>query len=109
MIRSKHDSLMVRTNRSAEALRFGDRGGRRTTCTSAAASVSRKARVNRGSRSWIKKRFPGQKAIADIGQVAGDLGHPSAVGLRPDPGDVDAARGQVDEEEHGEPRQPATG
>src|SRR5215510_5061381 len=61
MIRSKLDSLMVRTNRSAYAFRFGDRGGRRTTCTSAAASVSRKARVNRGSRSWIRKRFPVRK------------------------------------------------
>src|SRR5215813_9649926 len=33
------------------------RGGRRTPCTSAAARVSRKVSVNRGSRSWIKKRF----------------------------------------------------
>jgi hypothetical protein len=36
------DSLIVRTNRSANALRFGDR---RTTCTPAAANVSRNAKV----------------------------------------------------------------
>jgi hypothetical protein len=40
---------------------------------------------------------PCQKAIADIGQVAANLVHPGAVRLRRDAGDVDAARGQVDE------------
>ena len=39
--RSTHDSLMVRTNRSANAFTFGDRGGRRTGVTPPASSVSR--------------------------------------------------------------------
>src|SRR5262249_39113495 len=52
---------------------------------------------------------PLQKAVTDIGQIAADLAHPGAVRLWRDLGDVDATRGQVDDEEHGEPRQPATG
>src|SRR4030095_11692291 len=108
MIRSRQDSLMVRTTRSAYALRFGDRGGRRTTCTSAAASVSRKATVNRGSRSWIRKRFPVRKpsptsvrlrAIWLIHALSGSGAMP-AMWMR---------RGQGDQAEHCEPRQPETG
>src|SRR5262249_10259690 len=38
------------TRRSAYAIRFGSRGGRRTTRAAAAVSVSRNASVNRGSR-----------------------------------------------------------
>src|SRR5262249_61153388 len=52
---------------------------------------------------------PLQKAVTDIGQIAADLAQPGAVRLWRDLGDVDATRGQVDDEEHGEPRQPVTG
>ncbi|HJZ78504.1 MAG TPA: hypothetical protein VKE51_42545 [Vicinamibacterales bacterium] len=38
---------------------------RRTACTPAAASVSWKARVNRGFRSRFRKRFPIRKPIGD--------------------------------------------
>jgi len=34
---------------------------RRTACAPAAARISWKARVNRGSRSWFRKRFPVRK------------------------------------------------
>ncbi len=56
--RSRHDSLMLRTKRSANALRFGERGGSRTGSTPALANVSRNAAVKSGSRSWIRKRLP---------------------------------------------------
>jgi hypothetical protein len=41
-----------------------------------------------------------QKAVAGICQVATHLGHPGRVGLRGDPGDLDAPRRQVDDEQH---------
>ena len=58
IIRSRHDSLIVRTKRSAYAFRFGECGGSRTASTPVAASVWRNASLNSGSRSWSKKRFP---------------------------------------------------
>src|SRR5262249_33486269 len=54
-----------------------------------------------------QEAFPCQKAVANIGQVASDLIHPRGVGLWCDARDVDAARGQVDHEEHRESRQAA--
>ena len=54
IIRSRQDSLMLRTNLSACAFRFGDRGGNLTDSTSKSATMFRNSAVNRGSRSWIK-------------------------------------------------------
>jgi hypothetical protein len=65
--------------------------------------------VNNGSPIVDQEAFPRQKAIVDIREVAAHLAHPGAVWLRRNAGNVDAARAQVDDEEHGEPRQPATG
>jgi hypothetical protein len=46
----QHDSLILRTNRSAWAFRFGDRGGNFTDCTPALASMVRNSSVKSGSR-----------------------------------------------------------
>ena len=48
-----------------------------------------------------------QKAITGIRQVATHLAHPGGVGLRRDPGDLNAARREFDDEEHGDPCQAA--
>src|ERR1051325_4520681 len=48
---SRQDSLMVRTNLSANAFRFGDRGGSLTDLTPTPASRFRNSVVNSGSRS----------------------------------------------------------
>ena len=54
IIRSRQVSLMLRTNLSACAFRFGDRGGNLTDSASKSATMFRNSVVNRGSRSWIK-------------------------------------------------------
>src|SRR5262249_14811655 len=59
--RSRHDSLILRTKRSANAFRLGDFGGSRTVSTPAAARVSRNVAVNSGSRSWRRNRLPSKK------------------------------------------------
>src|SRR5437879_3524367 len=51
-------SFIVRTNLSAYAFKFGDRGGNLTDWMPASASVLRNSFVYSGSRSWIRKRFP---------------------------------------------------
>jgi len=56
-----------------------------------------------------QEAFARQEAIVGIGDVATHLAHPRSVGLRRDAGDLDSARRQVDDEEHGKPRQAATG
>lgn len=76
----KDDSLIVRTKRSAYALRFGERGGRRTVCTPAVATVSRKVSEKSGSRSCSRKRVPREEPTR-VGQVATALGDPGAVGV----------------------------
>ena len=43
-----------------------------------------------------QEAFLCQKAIADIGQVASDLSHPSTVGLRRDARNEESTCGQVD-------------
>ena len=44
----------------AQAFRFGERGGSFTDCTPVAPKISRNSAVNKGSRSWIKYRFPSE-------------------------------------------------
>src|SRR6516225_6429743 len=44
--------------------RFGERGGSLTDCTPVASKISRNSEVNKGSRSWIKYRFPVRKPSA---------------------------------------------
>lgn len=51
IIRSRQDSLMLRTNRSACAFRFGDRGGGFTGFTPAQAIMAKNSAVDSGSRS----------------------------------------------------------
>jgi hypothetical protein len=46
IIRSRHSSLIVRTNLSAKAFKFGDHAGRRTDFTPAASRIERNSFVN---------------------------------------------------------------
>jgi hypothetical protein len=52
--RSKQDSFMLRTKRTAYAFRFGDLGGNFTDWTPAVESIARNSSVNSGSRSWMR-------------------------------------------------------
>ena len=58
IICSRKDSMIVRTNLSACAFRFGDRGGNFSDFTPALPISSRNSAVNSGSRSWIRYRVP---------------------------------------------------
>ena len=44
-----------------QVFKFGELGGSLTACTPALCRISRNSTVNRGSRSWIKYRFPVRK------------------------------------------------
>src|SRR5579859_2086516 len=95
IIRSKHDSLMVRTKRSAWAFRFGERGGSFTGCTPVVASVSRNSAVNNGSRTWIRYLFPDQEAFGSVSEIACQA-HPESIGLPGQSGDLHPSARQVD-------------
>src|SRR6516225_3901863 len=56
-MRSRQDSLIVRTNRSAWAFRFGECGGSLTDSMPFVARIWTNSAVNKGSRSWIRYRF----------------------------------------------------
>ena len=56
-----------------------------------------------------QEAFARQEAIVGIRDVAAHLAHPGGVGLRGDAGDLDSARRQLDEEEHGKSRQAVRG
>ena len=43
-----------------------------------------------------------QESVLEIGQVAGDLRHPSGIGIDGDPGNLNPAGGQVDDEQNEE-------
>src|SRR5215831_18757275 len=105
IIRSRHDSLMVLTKRSAWALRLGERGGSFTDCTPLASKISRNSAVNRGSRSWIKNLLPIRKPSAASLRLRDHRAHPKPSGIPRDAGDLNPPTRQVDEEEHQESRQ----
>ena len=46
-----------------------------------------------------------QKPIFGVGEIASNLSHPCSVGLRNNPGDLDSAGFEVDDEEHEIPDQ----
>ena len=96
---------MVRTKRSAKAFRLGERAGSRTGVTPAAASVSRTASVKSGSRSLDEKPPTAEKAVLGIGGVARQLGDPRPIRVGRDAGDLNPARGQLDQHEDREPGQ----
>ncbi|MCG3175006.1 MAG: hypothetical protein GMKNLPBB_03340 [Myxococcota bacterium] len=48
-----------------------------------------------------KVALPGKETFDGIGQVARQLRHPCAVGIRHDAGDLHLTGGQIDHEEHG--------
>jgi hypothetical protein len=77
------DSLIVLTKRSAYALRFGDRGGRRSVSTPAAANVSPNA-TQGVAEPWIaimkEEAFPSQTSINRVAELATALDHPALSG-----------------------------
>ena len=107
IIRSRQDSLIVRTNLSAWAFRLGDRGGNFTHFTPTLPRISRNSAVNSGSRSWIRYRLPCRMPSgASVRFLPTWLIHrPDA--RRCDTGNLDLARGQFDEEQNEEALQPA--
>ena len=62
-----HDSLIVCTNLSACAWRFGERGGSLTDFTPTSARISRNSVVNSRSQSWIRYRLPWPFCTAAMG------------------------------------------
>jgi hypothetical protein len=76
------------------------------TCTPAAASVSRKASEQRIP-IRINALVVRQPSLASV--TLRLTGASRRVGLRRNPGDLDSARREVDDEEHRKPRQPAIG
>src|SRR6516162_10738190 len=109
IIRSRQDSLIVRTNLSAWAFRFGDLGGNFTDFTPMLPRSSRISAVNSGSRSWIRYRLPCRMPSgASVRFLPIWLIHrPDA--RRCDPGDLDLAGGELDEEQNEEALQAAPG
>src|ERR1700674_4588696 len=97
---SRHSDLIDRTNRSANALRFGLWAGSLRQFTAAARRSSRNSSVNSGSAIVDEVALAPEEPIDVVGEVAGDLLHPGAVGLADDACDLDAPRLDVDDEEN---------
>ena len=79
--RSRHDSLIVRTKRSANALRFGERGGRRTVLNAG----GRQRLPKRIAEQWIaivqQEVLPDEEPIDGVGDLTSALQHPGAIRL----------------------------
>jgi hypothetical protein len=101
--------LIVRTKRSAYALRFGERGGRRTTSTPPRCEGLPKTHGEQRIPIVSQIALASETAVVDIRHVATDLAHPRGVGLRGDPGDLDVPRREFDDEQYGKPGQAAPG
>src|SRR5215472_13762458 len=94
----KHSLLTERTHRSANAFRFGLRGGSRRHLTAPVASVFRKSAQNFASRScstwrW-RRRYPDSSS-----SVADHLGHPLLSRMARDARQAYAASFQMQEEQ----------
>jgi hypothetical protein len=100
---------MVRTNRSANALRFGGTGRQTDHLNAGGGERLAERQRKQGIPIVDQEAFTRQKAIAGIRQIATHLAHPGGVGLRRGPGDLNAARREFDDEEHGDPCQAAPG
>src|SRR5580658_7110850 len=98
--RSKQDSLMLRTNRSAWAFKFGDRGGSFTDSTPASAIIFKNSAVNSGSRSWIRYRFPVRMPSFASRETARDLAHPQCIRATRDPCNLDLPPGEFHEKQN---------
>jgi hypothetical protein len=75
IMRSRQDSLIVRTNRSAWAFRFGECGGSLTDSMPLVASFWTNSAVNKGSR--IVDQVP--HWVDRVGQIPADLAHPQPI------------------------------
>src|SRR5262249_15962505 len=84
--------LIVRTNRSVYAFRFGDRGGSFTDSIPCSANMVRNSRVYSGSRSWIQIPFSFEESIDFIGYIASNLHHPKTICLAYDSADLYTSR-----------------
>jgi hypothetical protein len=75
MIRFRQDSLMLRTNLSAWAFRFGDRGGSLTVSTPVSVIVV--------GEQWItvvnQVPFSDQNSVLRIREISGNLAHPQSL------------------------------
>src|ERR1051326_1608677 len=103
--RSRQDSLIVRTNRSAWAFKFGERWRQLNRSHSGALQDLNEFRSEQGIAVMDKVSLPGQEAFRSTAEIACDLTHPKAVRLPRHSGDLDSPTRQIDQEEHQEPRQ----
>ena len=91
--------FIERTKRSANAFKFGDRGGRRMRWMPSRSSALR------NSAEYfcisVENQIPlaAKKSVFGIGDITRNLGHPAIVRVRCDAGDVHRPRCDVDEEQ----------
>src|SRR5271156_1016575 len=107
--RSKQDSLMLRTNRSAWAFKFGDRGGSFTDSTPASAIIFKNSAVNRGSRFVNQVSLSRQDSLLRIREIARDLAHPQCIRATRDPRNLDLPRGEFHVKQNHKSLQPSPG
>src|SRR5262249_55872206 len=103
IIRSRHDSLIVRTNRSACAFKLGLRGGSFTDATPASASRLRKLGRKQRIAIMHEVALAIKQAIHGIRQVAADLIHPQPTGTRRDPSNLHLPGRQFQEKQDDKP------
>ena len=82
---------MVRTNRSAYALRLGDRGGNSPT-SHPICKNPQKLRGEQRVPIVDEVAFPGEEPVDAVADVACDLAHPETIRHSCNPGYLDPAR-----------------
>jgi prophage regulatory protein len=84
IIRFRHSDFIERTNRSANAFKFGDRGGRRIRRMPSRSSALRNSSEYFVSRSSIKYRHSRRKPASVSVRLRAIWPHPSTVWVRRD-------------------------
>src|SRR6266487_1830604 len=98
--RSRHSRRRLPTQRSACARARGARTGALITLIPSERKTSSKSRVNLLSRSPIRNRGSTPSSASCISRFCALLGHPPAVRVRRDPGEMHATGRELDDEQH---------
>src|SRR5262249_15014333 len=99
IICSRQSSLIVRTNLSAWAFKFGDRAGSFTDSIPCSASIVRNSRVQRIA-IVNQVPFSFEESIEFIGHIASNLRHPQTIWPACDSSDLDTTRREFHKEEN---------
>lgn len=99
IIRFRHSDFIERTKRSANAFKFGDRGGRRIRRMPSRSSALRNSSEYFVSRSSIKYRHSRRKPASVSVRLRAIWPHPSTVWVRRDAGDVNSCSGVPSQED----------